>query len=390
MDKTKKFALIKALDDIRWSTKDGYERFYFETDYYSFEVDNELFENENINKIKENINPQIAEKILLSHYLIYITNRQMDYRHIFKAGAYVLSKIAEEFLKSKRDYSLEKAWHFEKKEKKLYFKASKPKEEKIINYFKDKELFIEEGGNEVKFASRFISVDFLCVYKTLKTLQEKGLSFADFLKNNCDNFNNMAKAMYELTYNIPKISIKDEIWDFKKFTEQKISSEKKFDKFHSKRIWCVIRDYFYHPIFKACLKTVLDDKKFKHLEDNFADLELPGDVWNNNKKFAKCFWGKIETKSFNSSKFVRDKYKKDKENWGKCLPVHFDITFNIVPQLCMNDECNGLCPLEKRSNFEQICHKKNDKYCSFVLYATGIKHKCTGAENCEILKILKN
>ena len=64
MEQKVKFELIKALDDIRWSTKNGLDRFYFETDYYCFDVRQSL--------VKDNIDTKLAEKILLSHYLIYI------------------------------------------------------------------------------------------------------------------------------------------------------------------------------------------------------------------------------------------------------------------------------------------------------------------------------
>ena len=87
-----------------------------------------------------------------------------------------------------------------------------------------------------------------------------------------------------------------------------------------------------------------------------------------------------------------DNRHKDGNDWGDCLPIDFDITFNFVPRMCEEDKCD-ICPLAKYSEDkdkekyinwqEKICQESNKgKLCPLALYACGIKHKCD--ENCFI------
>jgi len=430
-----KLKIIHWLESLRWADEDKIKK-DFETSFYH---NKSFFLNED-GSVKN------AEAILLTHYLVYICDRQMDYRYVFKAGGYTVSWLVEDFLnnlksiiedkKSIRDkiVSLFKIHtNIEKREKKKkkenetqekysYFLRADLDEnadenENIKTFFKNyNENKRVDYKDEVRFSSRFMVIDILCMYKTLLKLCEKyDGSFEEFLNKAVSgdkSLYSLAKEFYKLTYSYAtnKIKIKNDDIDnlFDEFN--KLDSKDEFDQYKSKRIWCLARDFIYHPVFKECFKTLVGDKIFENCKNNIKSLELPGDVWNNNLTFAKCFWlgnkgadikkdDKEKVKYIsNSSKYVRERYNKmypsenDSNSPDHWIPKDFDITFNFVPQMCSQDKCSN-CPLnneEKDSNdiLGEFCHEQKDKLCSFVLYAIGIEHKCPGKEKCEMINII--
>jgi len=498
-----KFNIIKTLEDWRW--KQDIKEYFFEVSFYNFHNDIKNCFNKNKFEIND---PNLAEKILLTHYLVYICDRQMDYRHVFKAGGYVVSHLVEEYLRQKKDNKSYDEYDWSKifkicrmyKERKngknqySYFlcapinSSEQEEERKVYNYFKkrgriiDSESLNEEKDNEkiyhlyfdfdmegskeyALFSSRNMLQDIGCMYKTLsylnknahenekfKNSKQKQIekskriikndgyngSFTEFLRERSNDIceyddkskkinketTGLARALFELTYQrIPQISAPNKkVDDFKNFFNyitNQISGAFKKEKIendyplqhnrHSlKRMWCIIRDLLVNPVFSACFKCIIGNDRFTNLKKEYDRVELPGDVWNNNSKFGYCFWG--ESDNYKSSGYVRDRYNKRKENkekWGRCLPIHFDVTFNFVPRMCEEDKCD-ICPLAKHScdenienigkssNWEKlICpfekeykpEEKNKekhedknviKLCPVVLYSCGIKHKCKG------------
>ncbi len=393
-----KIKLIKFIDDVRYQ-KDNIDVFKFETSYYCFDV-SEHFGQDYI--AKKSLTKEIAEKILLTHYLLYICDRQMNFQYIFKSGGYVISQLVETFLATKdvQKTSKDHIYAADTEDKECYFKANleknNNKSENLIEYLKN--IDKRNGSDEeIKFKSRFCPVDILCIFKTLSTLQEKyHCSFAEFIKEN-DNYKNLsevAKQMYDLTYKVKQVSKEYIKPDNLESLITEFQSNKTFNKYSAKRIWCVLRDFLYHPYCSECYRIILnmsvqDFDKYK--KEQIKKLELPGDVWNNNITFAKCFWGKDkfkDKKKYNSSKFTREELHtyKNKCEWN---PINFDITFLYVPKMCNERNCS-LCPFYKDFKLEDICHKTTGKYCSFLLYSTGIKYKCPKDKTkCEIHNLTK-
>lgn len=405
-----KLKLIKVLDDLRWS-EDNLEAWQFETSFFS---DSDLF------NISDKPTEKQAEAILLTHYLTYICDRQMPYRHIFKAGGYVISRIVEEYLnldiKEKNDIDklFERHFHPETVEQKhkqndidkskykyyLYVEITKnvsKKNKKIFEYFKLKDLLKDK---KLYFTSRFMLQDIRCMYKTFLGLYDIKSSFKQFLRDNSnDGINGLAENLYNLTYNsVSQISGSDNLIDIKSVLKPLKDNLNNFNskRYESKRLWCVIRDFFYHPVFKDCFIKIIGKEKFEAMRQNISDIELPGDVWNNNPKFIECFWDEVlNNSSINSSKFLREKYNEKESEFynSNCYPINFDITFNFVPKMCADDKCE-LCPLYKDNSCEQFeqtfCHKSKNKLCTFVLYSTGVRYKCPNIEQCKILNAIKD
>lgn len=441
----KKFNIIKTLDDWRWDISpndvlEGYES-------YSFgETLTKCFDD----KYEDKLTEELAEKVLLTHHLLYICNRQMDARRIFSDGAKVISNIVEKYYKNKQEFNFNDYIKNIKNEKQETDTTDTENDEQ-----KNKDSYcLKIDGKQ--FASRYMLTDIACMQKTfinladiddgLKNCNERSIynktfnwKFNKFLKNfspdNSDSTDStcsikkLATALYELTYQgVPVIrnsdindndedmgiigQINQKLYanvDKKVLTKKgkKLSSSYKFDnkRYNLKRVWCEVRDYLYDPVLKECFKKVIGGDSFDKLLDDVYNIELPGDVWNNNPKFAKCFWKVVKIpKNFNSSWFVRDRFDKASNNgenlkcWGGCYPHNFDITFNFVPRMCESNNCS-ICPIFKNENnennknnknkkgkdWEKICHKKDGTYCSLALYATGVKHICNGEKDCKIL-----
>ena len=473
-----KLNVIKSLENWRWTQEE--KEYSFESSFYCF---------------KDNINEdeKFAEKILLTHYLLYICDRQMDYRHIFKAGGYVVSHLVEEYIRQRKSKNYNwneifKICTIKKDSDNSYFLCAPIEnniKSEIFKYFLDRDKIINNDGYIITrnsngeiikkciknnknnkyeflfesnsdlyaiFSSRYILQDIGCMYKTLYYLNDKTLKyfnedkegksekiqftrhifdskyngfFSEFLKLNSDHiceYDNpekgngeitrikeskcLANAMFELTYqSIPKITTKDINNDdiinslSKKLVEKINETSKDYslekNRHSLKRMWCIIRDFIRHPVFRKCYQLIIGTEKFRNLcEKEQGRIELPGDVWNNNSTFAKCFWKNGE-EAIKSSGFIRKMYDnrhKDGNDWGDCLPIDFDITFNFVPRMCEEDKCD-ICPLAKYSEDkdkekyinwqEKICQESNKgKLCPLALYACGIKHKCD--ENCFI------
>ena len=427
-NKITKFDIIRIFDEWRWSQQDTRlddEIYEFEISTYPFYKTYKLFK-EN----KEELSVELAKKILFAHYLVYICDRQMDYRFVFKYGGYVIAQILEDYIKdfnwkSPSDYEdcflefIKK--HTARIKKKNtnndnngiyshYLKAAKPDNNLYKNLKKKYDSIKndyegEDKDNVVLFASRMTIIDYFCIFRSLENIEQ----FFNILENKT-NIYSIAEGLYNITYKgVKNLSGKNEpnfVEIYKKYKQEikaidnkDISFEKK--KYDSKRLWCVIRDYMYNPLFKKCFQKVVGKKNFLKLSkhESLEKIELPGDVWNNNLDFARCFWTNVDesAKKINSSKIIRKNYINYKDSWNGCLPIQFDITFNFVPRMCTIGNCN-ICPLAQFSKINEIkefgnqwqeivCHKQAGKYCTMALYATGIKHICKGESNCGLFKL---
>ena len=134
-------------------------------------------------------------------------------------------------------------------------------------------------------------------------------------------------------------------------------------------------------------------KDIKILDDPsiLTQLELPGDVWNNNPKFRKCIFKDTEYENFKgiTSKLLRDIYEKEIIDIG--YPECFDITFDFVPRMCELENCS-ICPFGltngKATNFHKVCINFQGKFCPVVLSSCNYYTDCSG-DQCDLLKIYK-
>ena len=181
-----------------------------------------------------------------------------------------------------------------------------------------------------------------------------------------------------------------------------LSNYSKFDKeyqvfvknqmYSSKRLWCSIRDYMkwegYSTFFSNELKNVLEDdiRDVKYL----CQLELPGDVWNNNSRFIGCNFPNKSKEQFNV--YLRKEYERLKSHLQAAHVEQFDVTFSLAPRMCETKSCSS-CPyalINGRCNdFEKLCVNDKNKYCPIILHSTGFKFMCVGEDSCTLKSICK-
>jgi len=395
MDKLEKiFKIMSFFDDFRWQKEENYNL---------------------INFFDKNIDD---DSKILTHWLCYITDRQMPFEIIWDVGGFVLSEIVHE-IKNKKNLNKfnpnDNDSYLNLEENKKYYFLSKNIPNKIIIENYSNYIF----SNKVQFKSRFLPADYMCILGTLIILEDFNFNLAEYisyiLKNNKgekDIIIRIIFSLFLLSYydigqpnsedisnyekNIDKLNIRKSfiltIINEKKIFNANLEIFKKNKMFKQKRAWCSLRDFIKSKEFNkyftnAMLKYVpFEDISLLTHQESLNQFVLPGDVWNNNSKFKKCILKntKYENKK-NDLNIILDTYFRTyKPKIG--YPEQFDITFDFVPRMCEKNNCD-ICPLNaynEYQSFSKICINQCKKYCTVALYACNYKNNCIGRENCKL------
>jgi len=358
------FRTISWLDDRRWYRENNHDF---------------------INFFRKNLSN--CEKIF-TLWICCITNRQMPYETVFDKGGYVFSQIAHEYIARKLPLQSIFERHYER-----YKSAGKRKYR-----FKS-----SESGNTIYFASRYITYDYQNLLQTLQILDrpkyKRNILFyiADIIskhKGQKDLLTRIACGLHLLTYRLTKRKAKpkrilDILGSQSKF-EKELRIFKKNSTEGKKRLWCCIRDYkkgLYHRRFKAAVRDTLGDDAKKMIctwnDLPMDQIELPGDVWNNNPIFRETLMGSvIDTKgipgSWSMPRIIRNVYKQVKchKKLNDFYPEQFDTTFDFIPRMCSRKLCRAC--LFSRNGVDLICIPSQGKLCPVALVSCGYTTKCTG------------
>jgi hypothetical protein len=150
----------------------------------------------------------------------------------------------------------------------------------------------------------------------------------------------------------------------------------------------------YHKVFSEAIREVagMEASKLISIWDSLSmeQIELPGDVWNNNPLFKNNLFAEILDidnipKTWGMPEIIRDIYKPVKSSGeiNDFYPEQFDITFDFVLRMCSKKLCN-VCPFGD-NGVDPICIPTEDKYCPVALLSCGYIAKCVGEEgNCII------
>lgn len=371
---------------------------------------------------------------LLTHWISYITDRQMKFEIIWDVGGFVFSDILYNYKVSKNgmevlDPNYKNSNFIKKQDGEFTFISNIPvckspiENGRILlnNYgFKDED--------RVKFISRFYPADYISMFYTMHTLEEFNKDFINYIIKVLKNVDELtsenlvktfAYGLYILTYeDIGQPSRRDldykellkkarfrtkniiNIINNKGLLKQKVEEfYKKEMQYKIKRIWCCIRDYIKSDEFGTeCFKVELIKRKVSKniIESLFSDsakatVELPGDIWNNNSIFRKCLLKDInlakKEQKMSLNKLLRIKYEEYDIKIG--YPEQFDITFDFVPMMCEKNNCN-ICPFNLSNNsIDKICVNDEDKYCTVAQICCNYKCMCKPKE-CIILKKITN
>ena len=356
------FKVISWLDHRRWNAESNYNFIHFSR--------NDLTN---------------CEKIL-THWVCYITDRQMPFEIVWDKGGYVFSELVYEYSREGLPSQRILDEHYEK--------------------YKDKngkDHFRFKTTDNTTFASRYVTDDYQNILQTLEVLNHQKYKrniiayIVDIMRrfqSEEDLLRRVACGLHLLTYQLfgkkanhgkaVRIIQDDKEFD-KEFKEFKRTSTT-----GKKRLWCCVRDYkkgLYHQIFKDAIREVAEEdaeqliNKWDSLPMN--QIELPGDVWNNSPLFKDNLFANVIDltsipKSWEMPKIIRKLYDQLKNN-GEVTdfyPEQFDVTFDFVPRMCNKKLCD-VCPFGK-NGVESICIPTQDKYCPVALLSCGYIAKCVG------------
>lgn len=334
-----------------------------------------------------------CEKIL-THWLCYITDRQMPFEKVWDTGGHVFSELVYDYCRNK--VSAEDLLN-------NYYEAYTDKKGKQRHRFKAR------GG--ATFAPRYPSKDFQCILQTLKVLEEYQKNLVFYVvtvirkfQDSPDLLAGIACALHLLTYRVMhnKADCKRTITiieDPEQF-EQQLRWFKKSSTTNKKRLWCCIRDYkkgLYNNVFASGIQEVVEGESSLELIETWNALpmdqiELPGDVWNNSPPFRDNLIGSVVDiadipKNWKMPTIIREVYKEltSTEQDTAFYPEQFDITFDFVPRMCTKKLCK-VCPFGE-NGVDPICLPSQDKYCPVALVSCGYLIKCVGKrEDCIVAK----
>lgn len=407
------FLLAYYIDNARWKLNDG------GSSLVNYSVMPEDIKDEE----------KRAEYIILSHWLTYICERQMAFSQIWNNGGFVFSSMVgyyQEYDRMVEDFIREVIKkHIEVYKKddssKIRFFTIVKDDFKNTRVDSDKVATDESGQKKVWFASRFVASDMISILRTLqKLLQYRNINNGhtglynylhedslDFTRN--EPLKYLLYKMYLLTYyNISQPKSGD-LTDGKSFDYEKINAyfpksvhyePLKFEKycenqvFSSKRAICALRDYFKHHEYKEPFRFLIGKDTFEKLSSMLDQLELPGDVWNNNSKFGKCMCQiGIPSQSTRSTALrINQALRKAFIDYSpkKGYPEQFDISFDFVPRMCEFNKCN-ICLFAKlnpnkefnESDFIKFCSGQKDKICPLLLKYCGYEISCDDAIKCK-------
>lgn len=349
-----------------------------------------------------------SEKIL-THWLCYITDRQMPSQRIWDLGGFVISELVYRYTREKSDISrllfeicLRK--YTENNKDKYYLICNSDNFPELLNILYSDSII----GNHIRFSSRYLASDLACMFRTLIILQEYDRDIikyiASIIKSDNADLVKVAKALNCLTYSNAhqyRFNDRNNILDEKtqgdiiQYAKNYSSSEyNDFAPFKSKRLWAALRDYIKSPEFKplilkgfAQVGIKYHDKWNNELSNQFHLLELPGDVWNNNPVFKNKLIGNyvdLENNQ-NSPEIMRNLYEQLKYDCNKYqfYPEQFDVTFDFIPRMCQRRNC-WICFFGP-NGISKLCNPNKNRLCAIILSTCGYFNECC-PEDCEIYK----
>ena len=393
------FKIISFYDKVRWNSISNYNLINF----YKTDLDDDIK--------------------ILTHWLCYITDRQMAFERIWEVGGFVFSELASNLKENKNIEILKpnQANSFiNGNGKGGYAFTSKSKVNNNSILLKS---YGYKEGDIVKFTPRYYPSDYYSILFTFDILSEYNFSLTRYIADQINKYNEkddliqrILFSLYLLTYFEIGQPSKTNIADFSenikkaKIRTKKVktilndSFEKEFENFkkdtifNQKRAWCSLRDFFKSPEFNVYFNNSLENMNVNTSQlfslKSFQQFELPGDVWNNNSKFRNCILENTEYENSKKSlnKILREYFENNKNDLGNSYPEQFDITFDFVPRMCENNNCD-ICPIgllkrNENSNFEKTCVIDTNYYCPVALINCNYKIDCFGKE-CELIKNAK-
>ncbi len=348
---TKILQIFSSLDDVRWSAAGNY------------------------NLINYCTNDLTPDEKLLSHWLCYVTDRQTDFRRIWEVAGYVISHLVRAFTreKSKVDAIFGRHIRYPSGNKETRLECPLASKNSRLAYY-------DIETEPVQFASRYMPSDAVSILRTLIILDETaGRSFTRYMRAAVQGISDhrtairrLAAALQFLTYDdigqvkgktvkkrLEQLSgeLASDITDYLKAPSDFIDKlVKRFKPWKKKRLWCSIRDYLKSPEFNddfVAALSKIDSTEAKRwgrnntgLKQALDAMELPGDVWNNNRLFRDGLFssrlGPVP-KTWDMPRIARAIHAKLQGKNFIFYPEQLDVTFDFVQGCAMCVRATSAC-----------------------------------------------
>jgi len=398
------FAVVNFLDECRW--------------------DSENLNNYNlINYAHSDLSND--EKIL-THWISYITDRQMKFEDVWDIGGFVFSDMV-------RHYSLDGVGVANISSPDSFFTGSAFRARLRCPVSNEILARREFGvGSVVEFTSRFYPSDYVSIIYTLKTLESFDRSIVGYLTEIIRLYNvqpiasraiiqGLAYGLYLLSYEDigqhKADSLPDTDWIAlanarANSTETLLSDKSRFlrnvddffkdskygKRYNCKRVWCSLRDYLKSPEFSPLFRESLQERNVSDdlIQKVFCNeakqtVELPGDVWNNKSVFRNCLFSISGAKDKDGEPFNRQLRKLfEQERITVGYPEQFDVTFDFVQRMCDKQLCT-ICPFKavyEENRISKICINNADMLCPVSLVTCGYVTNCKSSD-CSLKKMLE-
>ncbi|MGA2032985.1 MAG: hypothetical protein ABSG68_12050 [Thermoguttaceae bacterium] len=364
------------LDDIRWSRSENYNL---------------------INYCSADLSP---DERLLTHWLCYITDRQMPFQRIWDVGGYVVSHLVRSYSRQETQSVQELLNSYIRRDgEQISLECPMDAANGRLDQY-------GITGPLVPFASRYMPDDLVRICRTLEVLAStSGRSFARFIaasfRHEDDHYHAIrrtATALNHLTYVGGCYSEKDFEKGLKAVAEEvtvfEMPTRSQSDLFKRKRLWCSLRDYLKSPEFNNEFVAALGKAGLKNpqrwirtnleLRNGLQALELPGDVWNNASVFREGLFSPFlanERRAWDMPRTVREVHNiLAKDDSLRFYPEQLDVSFDFVPKMCVAKMCD-VCIFS--AGIKMTCHRQETILCPVVLVACGYRHICS-PETCRL------
>ncbi|MDK2463290.1 MAG: hypothetical protein QI223_00730 [Candidatus Korarchaeota archaeon] len=373
---------------------------------------------ENYNLVNYCVDSLSAEEKLLTHWVSYITDRQMPFEVVWEVGGYTLSyavlifgergteAVVRECLWPVGGHGVS-GWRW------------------VAPLLGSNEVLRRRGieRGPVEFASRYMPADTVSIVRTLQFLESAcGKSLGRFVAkavegpgDGAEKLDRLAAALHGLSYagigqvsnaeleraiDLQRAQVEEEA---RRFVDDPSGwlevSMRRFEgaRYGSKRLWAAVRDWMKSPEFNPMFVDALVEVGARESEEwkiggrlqaeALRALELPGDVWNNNPRLLQGLIGPaIEElpEKMGASRLLRELYEGCGAVEMGMYPEQFDVTFDFAPRMCAQDMCK-VCPFG--GGPEVLCRPVRGEYCPALVVWCGYLYQCPGSENCEIRRL---
>lgn len=328
----------------------------------------------------------LDDKVVLTHWLVYIFNRGQRTRKLWSYGVLVWFHIVNDYINNQADPVIDIIGrYYDEKSAKLSlpdYVDLESQQLRLIRLLAGEPNIKRASG--IHFSSRFFPEDLFRAIRTLQHLNNYRRSLGVYIikQSNFADPPSITEALYNLTYynivNSCNRITHDALAEALEHNSFVVDGAEKtrMPKAGNKRLLCAVRDFKYSPDIKPSYDASYD-AALKNIDPQHSigikHLEVPGDTWNNNRVML---YGLFSDKKLNLQKLVR-RYRDGV--MPELEAEKADVTVLFAPRMCDELNCD-ICSFG--TGAERLCHEMQGRMCPVVLQYIGVRHQCRSQASC--------